>query len=317
MTNEEYKQWLPLVKKVALKYKNNVFNIEVEDLEQIASIGLLNGFCNFAESKGASLKTYLYNQCERAILREFLDLRRIKRKANYECISLNTPIGEDEEMFLEEIIKDDRVEIQGSIEEKIILEAYKKEVDICLMGIKREIVCENLFMDMNFSQIALKHNLSPDKVRRIAKESYKTLVMKSKVIREKWLELKEDRLEKNIMAAYNNPEKATLQIEKNHRLKEKYKHKIDVIEFIQDLLDRAFISFLVDDKIKSFLNQELSILNFKDLYLLNEFVFNKVSLNKLIDEGYLVEDILSVEKRAKNVIITNKEHLFYKWQKQT
>ena len=119
MTNEEYIQWIPLIKKLALKYKNNIFKIELEDLEQIASIGLFKGFKSYNESKGMSLKTWLYNSAERAIFREFTDMKRIKRQSSYESISLNTPIGEDD-AYLGDIIPDTNVNVENDVVDKLL-----------------------------------------------------------------------------------------------------------------------------------------------------------------------------------------------------
>lgn len=153
ITNEDYEQWLPLVKKVAWKFRNNKYKIELEDLEQIASIGLMRGFDSFEDGKDASMQTHLYNCIKWQIIREFDNCKRIKRQIDYNITSLDKPIGENEDMILEDIIKDETIDIEASILDKMIEEVYKKEVDICLSGREKEIVNKYLFYNMNLTEI--------------------------------------------------------------------------------------------------------------------------------------------------------------------
>ena len=42
MTNQDYLQWEPMLKKLARKYKNNKFGIDMDELIQIEALALIN-----------------------------------------------------------------------------------------------------------------------------------------------------------------------------------------------------------------------------------------------------------------------------------
>ncbi len=313
MTNEEYMQWRPLIKKVAWKYRNNIFKIELEDLEQIASIGLFKGFENYNDSRGASLKTWLYSSAERAILREFTDMKRIKRQSDYESISLNIPIGEDD-AYLEEIIPDNSINIENDVADRLLIDSYKGEVESCLFGREREVVYKTLFQDKTYAELAREYNITGQRVKDIQRSGFRNLKHKSKMIRDKWMELKEIDWEKNIISAYNNPDTVYGRIEATERLRKKYKLQMDTLDFLQNIFDDVLYSFSPSDKLKTFYMEKLSeIINSKDLHLLNEIVFKKVDTNSLKAEGYSFDDIFYIKDRVKKIIIKNKELAYNLW----
>ena len=313
MTNEEYIQWIPLIKKLALKYKNNIFKIELEDLEQIASIGLFKGFKSYNESKGMSLKTWLYNSAERAIFREFTDMKRIKRQSSYESISLNTPIGEDD-AYLGDIIPDTNVNVENDVVDKLLIASYKEEVNSCLFGPERDIVYKTLFENKTYSSLSTDYNLSIDNIKSIQKRGFRHLTQKSKMIRDKWREIKEMQLENEIISAYNNPDSIYHRIETTKYLREKYKLQLDILDFIQEIFDKCLYSFYPDEKIKIFYIDNLrEIIGDKDLFLLNEIVFNKTDTSILSNQGYSFDDVFNIRNRVKTSIFKQKELAYDLW----
>lgn len=306
-------QWRPLIKKVAWKYRNNIFKIELEDLEQIASIGLFKGFENYDDNRGASLKTWLYSSAERAILREFTDMKRIKRQSDYESISLNIPTGEDD-TYLEEIIPDSSINIESDVTDRLLLESYKEEVNSCLFGREREVVYKTLFEDITYAVLAREYNITDKRVRDIQKSGFRHLKHKSKMIRDKWMELKEIDLENNIISAYNNPDMVYGRIEATERLRKKYKLQLDILDFLQEIFDDVLYSFSPSDKLKRFYMEKLNeIISSKDLHLLNEVVFKKRDIDSLKSEGYSFNDIFYIKDRVKKNIIKNKELAYDLW----
>lgn len=306
-------QWRPLIKKVAWRYRNNIFKIELEDLEQIASIGLFKGFENYDDSRGASLKTWLYSAAERAIFREFTDMKRIKRQSSYESISLSTPTGEDD-TYLEEIIPDSNVNIEHDVTDKLLLDSYKEEVNLCLFGREREVVYKTLFQDKTYAELAREYNITGQRVRDIQKTGFRHLKHKSKMIRDKWMELKEIDLENNIISAYNSPDMVYGCIEATDRLRKKYKLQLDTLDFIQNIFDDALYSFSPSDKLKTFYMEKLSeIISSKELYLLDKIVFEKVDTDSLKAEGYSFDDVFYIKDRVKKIIIKNKELAYDLW----
>lgn len=306
-------QWLPLVKKVAWKYRNNIFKIELEDLEQIASIGLFKGFNNYDDSRGASLKTWLYNDAERAILREFADMKRIKRQANYKSISLNTQIGEDD-TYLEEIIPDSNVNVEHDVTDRLLIESYKEEVNSCLIGREREVVYKTLFKGKTYAELAREYDITNQRVKDIQIKGFRHLRHKSRMIRGKWMELKEIELENTIISAYNNPDEVYSRIEATDRLRKKYKLQLDTLDFLQNIFDGALHSVSASDKLKTFYIENLNdIINSKDLYLLSEIVFKERSMDSLKAEGYSFDDVFYIKNRVKKIIIKNKELAYDLW----
>ena len=71
MTNQDYLQWEPMLKKIAYKYKNNKFGLEIDDLMQIATLGFINGFKTYKKDYNTSELNYYYTCAEREILKEF------------------------------------------------------------------------------------------------------------------------------------------------------------------------------------------------------------------------------------------------------
>ena len=65
MTNQDYLQWEPMLKKIAYKYKNNKFGLEVDDLIQIATLGFIRGFQTYKKDYGYSELNYYYTCAER------------------------------------------------------------------------------------------------------------------------------------------------------------------------------------------------------------------------------------------------------------
>ena len=92
MTNQDYLQWEPMLKRLARKYKNNKFNLDMEELIQIGALGLINVFDTYKDDKGTSRLSYYYTCVERYILKEFQGLGRAKRFCS-NLISLNKQIN--------------------------------------------------------------------------------------------------------------------------------------------------------------------------------------------------------------------------------
>lgn len=315
MTNEEYLKWEPLVKRIAYKYKNNSYRIEESDLIQIGSMGLLKGFENYNSDKNCSLKTWLYSSTERAILRVFGEMKRIKRQVTYESISLNTPIGTDDDTYLEDIIKDENINIEDIVIDKLIVEEYKKEINNCLRGKEKDIVYKTLFENKRFSQLSIEYGLSSSRIREIQKTGFRHLKHKSKMVRNRWLKIKENELEKNFLSAYNNPETVYFNIETSANLIKKYSKEIEILNLIQTLMDSFLLDYKLTDEIKTFIIHGLkNLIGPMDMYILKKYKFEKISIQKLEEEGFCIVDILNCEDKIKKIIIKNKDHVYDLWK---
>ena len=71
ITNEDYIKYEPMIYKIANKFKNNIYKLEIEDLIQIGAIWLIRGFNTYDETKDWKKDTMIYSCIKRAILREY------------------------------------------------------------------------------------------------------------------------------------------------------------------------------------------------------------------------------------------------------
>ena len=311
MTNEEYLQWEPLIKKIAYKYRNNIYKIEIEDLIQIGAIGLMYAFEHYQEDRGASFQTYAYDCIERRIFREFDNMKRIKRQADYKSTSFDAPINLDGDLYLEEVISDDNVNVEATVINKLMIEKYKEEINLVLTGKEKDIVYRTLFENTKFIDIAKEYGLHHSRVHEIQKRGFRNLKHKSPMIRDRWLKMKEEELENRLISAYQNTENVYFYFESNSTLYKKYKNEIDILNFIQELFDSMPFEFKFE-KYSSFI-LSLDIFNERDIELFNKRKINKMTQDELLKQGYGFNEILDIERNIKKAILKNKKQVYEKW----
>lgn len=311
MTNEEYLQWEPLIKKIAHKYRNNIYKIEIDDLIQIGAIGLMYAFEHYQDDRGASFQTYAYNCIERKILREFDNMKRIKRQADYKATSFDAPTNSDEDLYLEEIISDDRVNVEATVINKLMVEKYKEEINLVLTGRERDIVYRTLFENAKFSDLAKEYGMHHSRVHDIQRRGFRNLRHKSPMIRDRWIKMKQEELENKLISAYQNTENVFFYFESNSMLYKKYKNEIDILNFIQELFDSMPFEFKFE-KYSSFI-LSLDIFNERDIELFNKRKINKMTPDELLKQGYGRIEILDIEKTIKKTILRNKKQVYEKW----
>ncbi|MCC3866326.1 sigma-70 family RNA polymerase sigma factor [Terrisporobacter petrolearius] len=311
MTNEEYLQWEPLVKKIAYKYRNNIYKIEIDDLIQIGAIGLIYAFEHYKEDRGASFQTYAYDCIERKIFREFQNMKRIKRQADYKSTSFDAPINVDGDLYLEEVISDDNVNVEATVINKLIIEKYKEEINLVLTGREKDIVYKTLFEDIKFIDLAKEHGIHHSRVHDIQRRGFRNLRNKSPMIRDRWLKMKEEELEHRLISAYQNTENVYFYFESNSILYKKYKNEIDILNFIQELFDSMPFDFKLE-KYSSFI-LSLEIFNQRDIELFNKRKINKMTQDELLKQGYGFNEILDIERTIKKAILKNKKQVYEKW----
>lgn len=311
MTNEEYLQWEPLIKKIAYKYRNNIYKIEIEDLIQIGAIGLIYAFEHYQEDRGASFQTYAYDCIERRIFREFDNMKRIKRQADYKSTSFDAPINLDGDLYLEEVISDDNVNVEATVINKLMIEKYKEEINLVLTGKEKDIVYRTLFENTKFIDIAKEYGLHHSRVHEIQKKGFRNLKHKSPMIRDRWLKMKQEELENRLISAYQNTENVYFYFESNSTLYKKYKNEIDILNFIQELFDSMPFEFKFE-KYSSFI-LSLEIFNERDIELFNKRKINKMTQDELLKQGYGFNEILDIERNIKKAILRNKKLVYEKW----
>lgn len=315
ITNEDYIQWRPLIKKIAWKHRYNVFGIELDDLEQIGAIGLINGFDTYIDEK-SSLKSWLYNSIERSIFREYVDLNRYKRKSSYNSVSLNQPTSEDDDLTLEDTIADENVDVEGKITDELLEMSYKKEINLHLSGREREVVYRTLFKDKTYADLSREYGVSRQRIRDIQHTGFRHLIYKSKMIREKWIELKERDLENKFLNMYRNPERICIDEEIINKLGSKYKYEIELLNFIQEIFDELADTSKMRPKVKEFYLIWLKeLIPERDLILLDRVVFHREYIENLLNEDFSYDDILGIKSRIRKHISKNKERSFQLWNR--
>lgn len=182
MSNDEYLQWQGLLYKVAKRYVgiNNLYDLE--DLIQIGSIGLAKGLESYNPTLDIPLKNWLYRNVAWTIYRE-LD----KNKSIDAPMSLYTPLGEDEDTTLEEIIADDNVDVEAEIEDKIMYDVYKKECQRMLSEDKFQ-VCYLRWFE-NYSYKAIEKVTEKNNISNILIDCRMRLITRSPLFKNEYMKI--------------------------------------------------------------------------------------------------------------------------------
>ena len=195
MTNQEYLKWEPMLKKLARKYKNNKFGIDMEELVQIGSMALINVFDKYQDDKGASELSYYYTCVERYILREFQNLGRARRFCE-NSISLNKPINNDnDDIYMDEIVPDKAINIEKIVLDTLIIKDYISEINRVLNGNQKDIILLKIFDDKTDKEIADELEIEIKKVSKIYSSAKDKLIRKSNLIRLKYFELQRSKVD--------------------------------------------------------------------------------------------------------------------------
>lgn len=311
ITNEDYIKYEPMIYKIANKFKNNIYKLEIEDLIQICAIGLIRGFNTYDDTKDCKKDTWIYSCIKRAILREFHNLNRIKRQSLINSISIDTPIGGlDEDITIADTIEDVNVNTSNEAIDKVIIDLYKAEVDAILSGMEHFIAHEILFTDKTLIEVSASKEIEYSKAKRIQDKAFRELKLKSRLIRNKYMELKEKEAENDIINLYKNPAKIIYMHEISKDLRDKYKYELDVIDTMQTIFD-GLDTYKKNEFIQGFILSLDDILEAKDLFIYKAILEgNRVSLS----EKYSFNDICFVEDRIKKQVSYNKEYVYELWK---
>lgn len=211
-SNEDVEMWTPLVIKISKKYENDFekFGYELEDIKQVAYIGLIKGLEGFKEGKGTTIKTYLYNCCKWQIQREIHNLTRAKRFVNNNTLtrSLDNYIDDKEELTLSDIVQDDSVNVEAKVLEEIVIKEYIEEIQNKLEKTDREIIMLKIFDGYAYREIANKLNLDYKKTSNYYNSARKKLINRSLFIRRQY-----EKYLKGNRKSFENPLKAVIENE--------------------------------------------------------------------------------------------------------
>ena len=212
ITDKDIKKWKPLVCKIAHRYRNNPYKIELEDLQQVGYIGLIKGLKSFREDKGNTLTTHLFNSVEWEIRRELSHYKRLKRKINNDIASLDILVGEEKETTLAELIEDPYANVENEVSEKLIMDRYVYEIKKTLQDpIDIKFALLLLIDDVSIFDISNMLNIDIEEARK-RRKSIKEKLARNMFIRLRYREYK------NILAInmynsinyYDEPDRTTM-----------------------------------------------------------------------------------------------------------
>lgn len=182
MTDKDYLQYEPMLIKIANKFKNNPYGIDIEDIMQIGSLGMIRAFDTYEEEKEIKLSTYVYNCISWSIRRELYNLKRIH--GQYAITSLDHDIDEDTNMY--DIIPNSSVNVEKEAIEDMTLQEYIQEFRNILTLTKANIFIDRYVNNLQIKDIAVKYNKTESSINSIIRQSRSELMRKSFRIRNEY-----------------------------------------------------------------------------------------------------------------------------------
>lgn len=184
--NDEFcMQWKGLVYKISKKYIQNSMGLDLDDLMQIAFIGLISGGRSYNEDSGVPLMNYLAKCISNSIFKEFQLLRCDNKKANFNSISLDIPTSSKEDISIGDTLKDCTVDVYQEVEDIDMYQFYTDTIYQYLDSDKAYILDCHLIKMQSFNEISKALKYDKSKVKHIFQEAKKELLIKSPYLRQK------------------------------------------------------------------------------------------------------------------------------------
>jgi RNA polymerase sigma factor (sigma-70 family) len=176
------KLYEPMMKSIIKKYLEYAgkVGLDYDDLFQEASMAVIRAENTYKDNKGMKLETWLYNNIDWRIQRV---LEGNKKYEN--IISVNSTIESSEGSTIElmDLIADD-LDLQEEIEDKLMIQTYKREIEKYLDANKSNICILRWFEDMNYDYIEKVTNTTG--ISNHIRESRMTLIRKSMLFRNEY-----------------------------------------------------------------------------------------------------------------------------------
>lgn len=186
MGNDEYmklyEQFKPMIIKLCNKW-SRIGVIEYDDLMQIALLALIHAYNTYDETRGKKFSSYVYDIIEYRMRKEIYIVD--KKNKNKLTISLNT-VMENSEGDTAELIDliADKVDIQEELEEKLMLQTYKREIEKYLDANKSNICILRWFEDCPYEYIKKVTGIS--NIHGTLREARMALIRKSLLFRNEY-----------------------------------------------------------------------------------------------------------------------------------
>lgn len=186
MSNDEYmklyEQFKPMIIKLVRKWSQlNI--IEYDELMQIALLALIAARNSYDETRGKKFSSYVYDTIEYRIRKEiYLTNKKNKR---YKTVSIYSTIESSEGSTIElmDLIADD-LDLQEEIEDKLMIQTYKTEIEKYLDTNKSNICILKWFEDMNYDYI--EKVTGTNNIYSTLREARMTLIRKSLLFRNEY-----------------------------------------------------------------------------------------------------------------------------------
>lgn len=188
MTDNQFLQYKPMIYKIANKYKNNKYDITLDDLVQIGAIGLMNGINSYDSNNCKhSLTTHLYNNIRWEIQKE---LYKHIKKDKFTIVSIETPISDD--ITLADTLEDD-IDLIKQVEDTLLLNEYIEECNKILSKEATKTIMDYAIYDKTVNDLAAEHNISNTEMSTLLSK-YKQKLRRNIKFKNAYLEMMDTRL---------------------------------------------------------------------------------------------------------------------------
>ena len=174
-----YKQFSLMIKSFTKKYKGL---LEEEDIRQCCCLGIVKAHNTYKANRDTKFSNWVYNNMNWECLRQ---LRGIKHQ-DRNCVSLQTVLNtsEDDNMTLEDTLQDNNVDVEAEIENKLMVQVYRNEIEKYLDVDKADICILRWFDDMDYNYIQKVTGVN--NVSGTLRESRMTLIKRSLLFRSEY-----------------------------------------------------------------------------------------------------------------------------------
>lgn len=172
----------PIIKSVIKKYLGyaNKVGLDYDDLFQEASMAVLRAENTYKDDKGMKLETWLYNNIDWRIQRVLEGNKKYEK-----IISINSTVESNEGDTIELIdLIADELDLQEEIEDKLMIQTYKTEIEKYLGANKSNICILRWFEDMSYEYITKVTGIN--NIYSTLRESRMTLIRKSLLFRNEY-----------------------------------------------------------------------------------------------------------------------------------
>ena len=167
-----YKKYESMIYLFIKKYKGM---IEEDEIRQACLIAIVKAHNSYNSNSSMKFSNWIYQNMQWEIYKEVRDTKHLTK----DCVSLQTVLNssEDDNMTLEDTLKDDNVNIQEEVEDRLMVQTYKDEIIRCLDQKKADAMILKYFEFMPNNYI--EKTLDITGVSNYIRESRMTLIRKS------------------------------------------------------------------------------------------------------------------------------------------